>query len=68
MSSTPDNSDSDIPPASRRLKDPRHCREYAEEARVKAEQMTDPQAKASMLEVAKFDDHLAELVAQARRH
>ena len=67
MSSLPDNSHSEIPSGSPHFRDASHWRKRAEEARVKADQMIDPAAKASMLAVAKFYEHLAEVVAQARR-
>ena len=68
MSWIPDDSNFEIPSASPHLRDAHHWRERSEEARVKTEQMIDPTAKASMLEAAKFYEHLAEVVAQARRH
>jgi hypothetical protein len=47
------------------INDPEHWLSRAEEARVIAEQMTDPQARASMLRVAQEYEKLAER-AEAR--
>jgi hypothetical protein len=67
MSSIPDDSHFELPPASPHFRGPSHWRERAEEARVKADQLIDPEAKASMLKAVRFYEHLAEVVAQARR-
>jgi hypothetical protein len=42
------------------LKDPKHWRERADEARRVASQLTDPEAKKTMLEIAASYDRLAE--------
>jgi len=47
------------------LFNPEHWRDRAEEARAVASQMTDPRAKATMLDIAKGYDTMAEH-AQAR--
>jgi hypothetical protein len=54
------------PPEPSRLDDPSHWRDRAEEARVKAEQMADPSAIATMTLVAKHYDILAQK-AKSRR-
>jgi hypothetical protein len=43
-----------------------HWRDRAEEARVHAEQMNDPEAKRMMLEIAKSYDKLADRAAERR--
>ena len=48
------------PPSSKRVRDPKHWRDRAEEARIKAELMADEQAIQTMLEVAEQYDRLAE--------
>jgi hypothetical protein len=55
------------PPEPRRIDDPEHWRERAEEARAKAEHMGDPVAIASMLRVAEKYESLAKQ-AEVRRH
>jgi hypothetical protein len=54
------------PPDPSRLDDPSHWRDRAEEARVKAEQMADLSAIATMILVAKQYDILAQN-AESRR-
>jgi hypothetical protein len=46
------------------IHEPKHWRDRAEEARVHAEQMTDPEAKRMMLEIANGYERLAERVAE----
>jgi hypothetical protein len=53
-----------MPQASGRLNDPDHWRNRAEEARVIAEQMIDPEAREFMLGVA---DHYEEFAERAER-
>ena len=48
------------PPDPRRLDDPKHWRDKAEEARRKAEDMTDSEARETMMRVAEQYDRLAE--------
>jgi hypothetical protein len=67
MPSTKHQIDNGIsPPDPRRINDPEHWRERAEQARVKAEHMGDPGAIASMLRVAEKYEGLARR-AEARR-
>ena len=40
--------------------DPQHWRARADEARAMAEKITDPHAKAAMLEIARNYEHIAE--------
>ncbi len=47
-------------PSPKRLKDPKHWRDRAEEARIKAELMSDEQAVQTMLHVAEQYERLAE--------
>ena len=42
-----------------KLRDPEHWRSRAEEARVHAEQMSDPAGRLTMLEIADHYEHLA---------
>jgi hypothetical protein len=39
---------------------PRHWHHHAEEARTRAEQMNDPEARSTMLEIANSYDRIAE--------
>jgi hypothetical protein len=48
------------PPSSKRINDPRHWRDRAEEARIKAELMSDKQAVQTMLQVAEQYERLAQ--------
>jgi hypothetical protein len=47
------------PPSSKRIDDPKHWRDRADEARIKAELMLDEQAVETMLRVAEQYDRLA---------
>ena len=47
------------PPDPSRVNDPKHWRDKAEEARAKADGMTDPQAKETMEHVAEDYERLA---------
>jgi hypothetical protein len=49
------------------INNPQHWRDRAEEARVNAEQMSDPEAKRMMLEIAEGYLRLAERAEQRRR-
>jgi len=46
------------------LNDPAHWRDRADEARTRADQMSDPQCKSAMLRVAKEYELLAERAAE----
>jgi hypothetical protein len=51
--------------------DGRHWRDKAVEARAQAAQMTDPQARSTMLKIAESYEHLAgiaERAARTKRH
>ena len=50
------------------INDPKHWRERAEEARVHAEQMADPEAKQTMLKIAEDYEKLAERAEQRLQH
>jgi hypothetical protein len=47
--------------------DPQHWRARADEARAMAEKITDPQAKAAMLEIARNYEHIAERAERRQR-
>jgi len=50
------------------INDPKHWRERAEEARVHAEQMADPEAKQTMLKIAEDYEKLAQRAEQRLQH
>jgi hypothetical protein len=64
MTMTPNKNIS--PPDPTQLDDPKHWRDKAEEARNKAEDMADPEARRIMESVAMAYDRLAELAEQQR--
>ena len=55
------------PPDPKRLDDPNHWREKAEEARAKAEDMADADARETMEHVAEEYDELADRAERQRR-
>jgi hypothetical protein len=50
------------------INDPEHWRERAEEARVHAEQLTDPEAKQTMLNIADDYEKLAQRAERRLQH
>ena len=56
------------PPLTRHADDPRHWRDRAEEARAKAELMTDSVARSSMLQAVNCYERLADLARSRQRN
>jgi len=56
-----------IPPTPNLWNDPKHWRERAEEALVRAEQLSDPEAQRMMLEVAAGYERLAQKAEERLR-
>jgi DNA-binding ferritin-like protein len=50
------------------INDPKHWRKRAEEARIHAEQLTDPEARRMMLEIAEDYETLAKRAEQRLRN
>ena len=54
--------------ATSHINDPKHWRERAEEARVHAEQLTDPESKKTMLTIAEDYEKLAKRAEERLRN